>query len=211
MLKVYGAFRSANFEYTRACAGCVSRERYFTGTKGLAYWYKSACLLVQKELLTGTKVRVLTCKRYKSAYVSIRQRICQHTSAYVSVLVSTCGNTDMQKGFGWHLQLLMPLAMEASISVFRYKRTCLLVHTYLLTGTKVLCSRQVTVATATRDGGFDICVQALPLSLLALLVQNYNVSSDSCHSPARWRVWYLCACMLTYADVCWRILTHTDV
>ena len=198
MLKVYGAFRSAYFEHTHACAGCVSRERYFTGTKVLAYWYKRTWLLVQKDLLTGTKVQVLTCKRYKSAYVSIRQHTSQHTSAYVSILVSTCTNTDMQ-GICDTFAVTNATrdgGFDICVQVQKYLLTSTNVLAYWYKSTRVKFSRQVN---ATRDGGFDICVQFLPLSLL---VQNYNVSSESYNSHARWRVRCLCACMLTYADVC---------
>jgi hypothetical protein len=57
------------------CAGEDTHQKGLrTGTKGLAYWYKStnsdtdlrrrgdksACVLVQRCLLTGTKVQILT-------------------------------------------------------------------------------------------------------------------------------------------------------
>ncbi len=73
-----------NYWYKSACL--LVQKYLLTGTKVLIYWYKSACLLVQKYLLTGTKVlnywyesACLLVQKYYKSTCPRRQSCPSHT------------------------------------------------------------------------------------------------------------------------------------
>jgi hypothetical protein len=108
-----------------------------TGTRVLAYWYKSTCLLVQKVVLTGTKA----LEAYTHSHAKSREGGAEEAVDVVDAAVGARPAVSRVDGsFSDAVNVTYRITGDNGFRSLNGSGGVFPTQTYLLTGTKVLAS-----------------------------------------------------------------------